>query len=237
MTTITIPTPFEGPPGTGQGGYTAARVVEHIGGAATVAFRSPIPLDEELTLEQLDAEHWQLSNPSGDAVLDITRWTPNWATTTAVSIADARAARERFEYTPENHPAHHCFSCGAQPESMQVHAGPLGDGRYATDWTIPHWAANDGGTVDQAVAWAAVDCTAGWYIAGPADRRAGFTVQLAVEVLKPLVAGDTYAVVGWEGDYPAAWDGRKRGACSSLFDATGDLVARSRSFWVAFPTG
>ena len=236
MTTITIPSRFEGPPGTGQGGYTAARAIDEIGGAATVAFRSPVPLEEEMTLNERADDHWELSNASGATVLDITRWEPVWASTGRVSVEEARPARERFEYTPENHPAHHCFSCGAQRESMHVHAGPLGDGRYATDWTIPEWAADENGLVDHAVAWAAVDCTAAWYIAGTADRRAGFTVQLAVEVLKPLVAGDTYAVVGWEGDYPPIWDGRKRGACSALFDASGDLVANSRSFWVAFPT-
>jgi len=236
MTSITIPARFEGPPGTGQGGYTAARAIDEIGGAATVAFRSPVPLDEALPLNQRSEDHWQLSNASGATVLDITRWEPVWASTATVSIADARAARERFAYTADNHPAHHCFSCGAQADSMHVHAGPLGDGRHATDWTIPDWATDDTGVVDHAVAWAAVDCTAAWYVAGSADGRAGFTVQLAVEVLAPLIVGDTYAAVGWEGDYPAVWDGRKRGACSALFDHSGTLVARSRSFWVALPS-
>lgn len=235
MTTIRISSRFEGPPGSGQGGFTAARVVEAIEAPATVAFRSPIPLDQDLSLTQLADDHWTLSDWAGTIVLDITAWEPVWATIQPISIEDAIAARRRFEYSPDNHPAHHCFSCGAQPESMHVHAGPLGDGRYATDWTIPTWAADENGLVDPAVAWAAVDCTAAWFVGGSGGKKPAFTVQLAVEVLEPLIAGETYAVVGSEGDYPFEWDGRKRGACSAAFAADGTLVARSRSFWVARP--
>jgi hypothetical protein len=210
-------------------------VVEAIGGPATVAFRSPIPLDEDLTLDQVADDHWTLVSPTGVTVLDITSWEPVWAEIEPVSVQDAAAARQRFEYSADNHPAHHCFSCGAQPESMQVHAGPLGDGRYATDWTVPPWAASDDGVVDHAIAWAAVDCTAAWFVGGGGDKKPAFTVQLAVEVLEPLVVGATYAVVGARGDYPHEWDGRKRGACSAAFSADGTVVARSRSFWVALP--
>ena len=235
VTAIRIPHRFEGPPGTGQGGYTAARVLDAIGGVGSVAFRSPIPLEEDLSLDQQAHDHWTLSASTGVTVLDITRWEPTWATISPVSIADATAARHRFEYSADNHPAHHCFSCGAQSGSMQVHAGPLSDGRYGTDWTVPEWASGDDGVVDHAVAWAAVDCTAAWFVCGSGDQRPAFTVQLAVEVLEPLVAGETYALVASQGDYPFEWNGRKRGACSAAFAADGRLMVRSRSFWVALP--
>ena len=133
----------------------------------------------------------------------------------------------------DDHPVPHCFSCGLQPDSMHVHSGPLRDGRWATDWTVPYWAADADGTVDEGVLWAAIDCSQAWYATNAGGRRHGVTVQLAVDVEVPLQPGATYAVVAWAGDYPDDWEGRKRGACGALFDELGRCVARSRSFWVA----
>jgi len=116
---------------------------------------------------------------------------------------------------------------------MQVHSGPLPDGRWATDWTVPDWASNADGSVDEGSFWAAIDCAQAWYAGNADGRRHCVTVQLEVEVLSPLQPGATYALVAWQGTYAREWDGRKRGAGAAAFDADGTCVARSSSFWIA----
>lgn len=241
MTTIIrVPQRFQGPTGSGQGGWTGYRLAEHMGHPATVAIRAPIPLDTDLVIVAPDnnggpmADPWRLTDPAGVTILEATAWEPDCPHTDPVTVADAEAAHRRFPHSEEQHPVPHCFVCGIQPGTMAVRSGPLGDGRFATPWTPPRWTADTDGTVDRAFVWSALDCTAAMFVGCEGGIRSSVTAQLAVEVLAPLFAEQTYALVAWNGNWAAgSWDGRKRGAASAAFDADGNCVARSTSFWIA----
>lgn len=235
MGTIRVPSWFQGPTGSGQGGWTSAKLAELVGQPVTARLRAPIPLEVDLEV-RATAEGWVARH--GDSVIvEAAPWQPDVAHTSPIPLEQARQARARFPVPPEDHPVPFCFSCGLQPDAMHVHAGPLGEHpeRYATDWTAPAWAAGADGAVDPAVLWAALDCTAAWYACCHPRRRRAVTAQLAVEVLRPVSVGEELALVSWSGDGREDWDGRKRSAASAAFDPTGRLVARSRSFWVALP--
>ncbi len=118
---------------------------------------------------------------------------------------------------------------------MGVHAAPIADGRWATDWSPPDWSVDDSGAVDDGVTWAALDCTAAIYACADGEQRRAFTVQFAVDQLAPIRPGETYAIVAWQGTGAPGWDGRKRTAASAAFDSAGECVARSVSFWVSVP--
>lgn len=225
---------YQGPTGFGQGGWTAHQLASAISEPVTVAIKAPIPLETLMAIETKD-DGWHLApiTDPGQTVLLATPWDRAVAMTTPVSLADAAEARGRFPHGPDSHPVPVCFSCGIEPDSMQVHSGPLGDGRWATDWTVPDWAVRDDGRVNEGALWAAIDCTQALYAGCEGGLRESFTVQLAVDVLIPLQPGATYALVAWQGTYGSGWDGRKRGAGGAAFDADGQLVATSSSFWVA----
>lgn len=227
---------FQGPTGLGQGGWTANRFVQQIGATASVSIAAPIPLETDLHVAR-EAERWQLRAGSRDGVtvMSATDTATTFADTTAVSIEEAASARRRFARHGHAHPVPWCFSCGSRPDAMGVHAAGLGtsDDRFATDWTVPTWAAQPDGSVDEGVMWAALDCTAAWYVCRSRGDRTAFTVQFAAEVIHPIEPGGTYALVGWPGDESPEWDGRKRHGASAAFAADGTCVARSASFWVA----
>jgi len=198
----------------------------------------PLPLETDLVVAPAGVGKWSLLNPSdGDAViLEASTWEADFAATSAITIEQAEAARAEFGIADEDHPAPHCCSCGVGPESLRVQAGPLGDGRWATPFRV---GADRliGGRVDESLIWMAVDCACGWYTgqsttSSGGTAGSGVTVQLAVDVLAPIQPDTDYAIVAWCGDYPADWDGRKRGAAAAVFDADGALVVQSRSFWV-----
>ena len=231
--TINIKSWFQGPTDSGQGGWTAHRFVRAISEPVTVAVKRPIPLEVDLTITA--AEHgWHLIYPRepDQPFMVATMWTPDYAKTDPVSLADAADARTRFPLH-DDHPVPVCFSCGANADSMQVHSGPLPDGRWATDWTVPEWAVDADGNVDEGALWAAIDCAQGWYVGNAGGRRHAVTVQLAVEVITPIEAQTSYSLVTWNGTYPETWDGRKRGAGGAVFASDGTCVARSSSFWIA----
>lgn len=224
---------FQGPTGSGQGGWTAHRFATAIAEPVTVAIKRPIPLEVDLATVQVE-NAWHLVDPSEprQPVLVATKLDSDFASTDSVSLADAAEARTRFP-SHGDHPVPVCFSCGSNSDSMQVHSGPLADDRWATDWTVPDWAVNEVGVVDEGVLWAAIDCAQAWYVGNAGGRRPSVTVQLAVEVIAPLEAGASYSLVAWKGTYPSDWDGRKRGAGGAVFADDGTCVARSNSFWIA----
>jgi len=233
--TIRIGAWFQGPTGSGQGGWTAHRFTERIAGPVTTAMRAPVPLETELTIVD-HGDHWSLLDETADdpvTVMVARPWDPEFADTDPVSVADAKAARARFSDFVADHPVPYCFSCGVQHDSMQVHAGPLGDGRFAADWKAPDWATFESNAVDPGAVWAALDCAAAWYVAFSREERSPVTAQYAVDIVQPLEAGTTYSLVSWNGDQPAEWDGRKRHAASAAFAPDGTCVARSVSFWIA----
>jgi len=234
VSTVRVPTERQGQTGMGQGGFTSHQFHEAIGEPTTFALRSPIPLETDLHVVQ-DGDRWHLVDPADPStvIMEATRWDASYPSGNAVSIDDAAAAREAFPLAGESHPAPHCMSCGVHDRSLNVHAGPLGDGRWASPLRMPEWSLIDG-EVDLSLVWMAMDCSCGWYIShsGP-DQRKAVTVQFAVDVHEPIFPETDYALVAWNGDYDAGWDGRKRGAAAALFDAAGKQVASSRSFWVA----
>jgi hypothetical protein len=226
---------FQGPTGSGQGGWTAHRFTEEIQEMVTTAMRAPVPLDTDLRIAEGDDE-WLLLDESADeptTIMVARRWDARFDDTDPVEVSEARAARARFSHFVQDHPVPYCFSCGVQHDSMNVHAGPLGDGRFATDWRAPGWAVDESGTVDSGALWAALDCTAAWYVAYSDEQRSPVTAQYAVEVTSPIERDTTYSLVSWSGDNPAEWDGRKRHAASAAFAPDGSCVARSVSFWIA----
>ncbi len=232
---------FQGPTGSGQGGWTAQRFAERLDGPVTIALRAPVPLDADLHVVAAsgDDDRWELVTDGGTTVMVASPWTPTFAETTAVTVAEAADARSRFGEVVADHPVPHCFSCGLQHDSMQVHAGPLADAtddRFATDWAAPEWAGRPDGSVDDGVVWAAIDCCAAWWVGYSRAPRIALTAQYAVEILHPIDPGTTYALVGWSGDHAPEWDGRKRHAGSAAFSADGTCVARSVSFWIAVET-
>lgn len=235
-TTVRIPTWFQGPTGSGQGGWTAHEMEKAIGSQITAAIRAPIPLETDLQVVPRGGE-WHLIDPAApDQPIMIAKpWTPDVPATDAVAISDATEAGTHFPLSGADHPVPLCFSCGLEADSMKIHSGPLDDGRWSTDWTVPDWAVHDDGQVDHGSLWAAIDCAQAWYVGFAGGRRNNLTVQLAVDVTGTLVPGETYSMVAFSGDYEFDWDGRKRGACGAVFDRDGKCVARSRSFWVAIP--
>lgn len=239
---VHVPGWFQGPTGTGQGGWTAQRFACLVDGPVSIALTAPVPLDVDLHVVRQSlptgagAERWTLVHHTAAGPVTVMIATPHdsgFPDTEPVDVDRARAASALFDALVDDHPVPYCFSCGLQHDSMGVHAGPLPDGRFATDWRAPEWAITPDGVVDEGVMWAAIDCCAAWYVGYSREPRNAVTAQIAVEVSTPLRPDTTYALVAWSGDQSADWDGRKRHAASAAFDPDGTCVARSVSFWIA----
>ncbi|GAA4592679.1 hypothetical protein BJY16_000720 [Actinoplanes octamycinicus] len=208
-----IPARFNGPPGTGNGGWSAG-VLATAAGADQVTLRLPPPLETDLEIKDgsVYAEGRLIAElgtgDPGPGVAPV-RWE------TAVA-----ASREYPGFTA--HPFPTCFVCGperAEGDGLRIFPGRLPDGRTAAPWTAPD-------EVSVPLVWAALDCPGGW--AAIREDRAFVLGRIAVAVDALPVPGDHYVITG----AVAHVTGRKAVVDSAIHDSAGRRLAVARATWI-----
>src|SRR4051794_38980731 len=110
---VVIPGRFNGPPRSGQGGYSCGVLGTIVGDSAEVTLRRPPPLDREMSVAvegEGPARQWRLLD--GDALIAVARAAePDVECPTPPSVSRARAAE--FDYIGFDwHIFPTCFVCG-----------------------------------------------------------------------------------------------------------------------------
>ncbi len=229
---LTIPARFNGPDGSGNGGYVAGRLAALLsrGGAAAgpvqVTLRRPPPLGTELALATDDAT---LELRDGAHVVAEAVGVPLGASPpAAVDPAEARSAARGFPGR-HDHPFPRCFSCGPlRPEhdGLGIGAGPVGDGRFAAPWVPDRSVSAADGSVLPEICWAALDCSGGW--AAGVSRRPMVLGRITAELSRLPAVGEPCVVVALH----RGVDGRKHTAATALYGADGDLLGRAEQVWL-----
>jgi hypothetical protein len=216
-----IPERFNGPPTSGNGGWSAgafavAAGARHDGKPFEVTLRVPPPLVTPLQLidgrvtdgAKLVAEVAAVAD-AGDGVAPAT-------------VAEAVAASRAYPGFVD-HPFPTCYVCGPDRppgDGLRIFAGPLPDGRMAAPWTVP-------ADVSVETLWAALDCPGGW--SALQTGRVYLLGRIAAAVDALPAPGATCVVVG----AAAALAGRKAMVNSSVYSADGARLATARATWIA----
>ena len=228
---LTIPTRFNGPPSSANGGYTCGLVAGLVDAeTVAVSLRRPPPLERPREVVR-DGERVELRD--GDALVaegvpeELLLDVPD-----AISPERAAAASEAGrEHWFAKHPFPTCVVCGPERtphDGMRVFPGELGDGVFAASWTPDESLANGNGRVRPECVWAALDCPTSAPVAnfgqGPPVVLARLTARLGASVR----VGEPHALVSW----PLGIDGRKRHGACALYDSEGRLLCASRALWI-----
>ncbi|MDP1873848.1 hypothetical protein [Phenylobacterium sp.] len=240
MTQIVVPRQFRGPPVTANGGYICGLLAKAVGGKGSAMLRAGVPLDtpvelvtgEDGAVSALGAEGQVLgvAKPARDDQI------PPPPPSPGVGVARAAAAASPFA-TRSLHRG--CFSCCIEREAgegLGVHVGqvPGAEAGVCAGLWVPHanFAAADG-TMPDEITWGALDCSGSmaWWI--KTGSPVGLLGTMSGEVLKAPKAGETYVIVASAGES----EGRKFFAGVALYDADGDVVARSGQIWIGRPVG
>lgn len=231
--TLRIDPRFNGPPDSGNGGYTCGSVARFVDGpVAEVTLRLPPPIGRELQVERGDGGAVTLLD--GEAVVAEARPTELAADAPApVDTAEAVIASEDSPFLDEaSHPFPTCFVCGpARPhrDGLAIFSGPVAQRDvYAAPWTPD---PSLGETLPPELVWAALDCPTSVPVANDPDQpdfRPIVLARLAARILAPVRAGEPHTIVSW----PIEIDGRKRHAGAALYTDDGDLLAVSRALWI-----
>jgi hypothetical protein len=232
---LTIPTRFNGPPSSANGGYTSGLVAGLVGTEeVAVSLRLPPPLDRPLDVVR-DGERVELRDIDGALVAEGAPETLGLDVPDAVSPDEATAAsaagRERWT---ERHPFRTCVVCGpdrAPHDGLHITPGELRDGMFAAPWTPDESVGNGNGEVRPELVWAALDCPTSAPVANFGDGPPLVLARLTARLAASVRVGEEHAIVSW----PLAVEGRRRHAACALFDSEGRLLCASRALWVQLP--
>jgi hypothetical protein len=229
LTSVIVPSRFNGPPSSGNGGYACGIVAAALDGSVAVSLRRPVPLDQALELCQ-EEDGKACAFVDEDLIAEAVPTAPLSAWDgTLPGIAEARAAAEKFA-GPLDGEFGHCFVCGrSRPDGLRVYTGPAGDSDLvATPWTPPAWTGDEDGFVLPEFVWAALDCPAFFALHGD-DMKVSYLARQQVEVLAPIHTDVEYIVAG----RPLERSGRKGLAATAVLDADGNVLAHGECLFVA----
>lgn len=228
MTTITVPSRFNGPPASGNGGYSCGTLAAHLEGPAAVSLRRPVPLDEPLEVRLADGAARAFGD-GGELIAEAVTaaLSAPWSAPPVSPVA-ARQAKELYA-SPADSIFGHCFVCGrSRADGLAIFAGPVaGTDLVASPWTPPAWTAGADGAVRAEFIWAALDCPTYFALHGTTRTRA-YLARQQVEVSAPPRAGVECVVVG----RPLERSGRKGLAAAAILDPDGTVLAHGECLHV-----
>lgn len=239
--TLVIPGQRNGPPGMGNGGWTAGSIARHLGsrpGGPTVevTLRRPAPLDAPLRIDVEDDAASLHDGPTGRDSLVATAQVVDrpLVAPAPVDLVAAEQAESAF-LGWHQHPFPDCVVCGTARrahEALRIFPGPVDgrEGTVAARWRpspnmVDH-RSDDLRILDAAV-WGALDCPTGWAHAS-ADGGVALLGRLTARIHRPVLVGSDVVVVAERGGR----DGRKLHARAALYDPNGTLLAQSEAVWI-----
>jgi len=216
-----IPSRFNGPPSSANGGYACGLFSEALGGGFEVTLLVPPPLDTQLDIVGDELRHGDVVVARARRAVHSDEEVPE-----PVSLAEAEAASKRYAGF-EHHAYPTCFKCGPErDDGLRIFAGPV-EGRVGV--VAAPWTPDPG--VRAEIVWAALDCPSGWAV-DEFQREGVLLGRMAAAIHTRPEPGEAHVVIGWR----VGEEGRKRFAGSAVFTGDGGLVAHSRSTWLVHAT-
>lgn len=245
MRTLVVPQRFCGPKSSGNGGWTSGALAEEVEGCPTdhteawptveVTLLKPPPLDVPLRVSEADGVV-VLSADVATRVAEARRVMRAPAAVAPVTPEEAATAEATYAGFKQ-HPFPTCFTCGPDREpgdGLRIFPGPVAEGRVACTWTPHPSVAEDFHTYHDdvrraslPVTWAALDCVGGWV--GDLAEVTRVLGRMTTNVSTLPAIGEPHVLVGELRDE----QGRKTFTASTMYDASGSVVARAEHIWIA----
>ena len=226
---VTIPSRFNGPPDSGNGGYSCGVLAAFLDGPAKVRLHVPPPLDTPLNVRRDEGKGVVMAD--GDRLVGTAVPAPlELAVPPAPTLAEAEDARHRYPcYTGHVFPT--CFVCGpGRPEGdgLELYPGPVRDwSLLACPWRPGSDLLDGAGFVRPEIVWSALDCPGYFACLGERPEPAVLG-ELHAERLAAVPGDRDLVVYAW----PLAREGRKCYAGSAIAEPGGEVLARAHSTWI-----
>lgn len=226
---LIIDSHYNGPPDSGNGGYTCGLIDAYTDYLCEITLRKPVPLNSNLEVHSVDSGHeikWgeeliATARPGDLSGMPIPEY---------ISFEQATAASRSYIGNTQRTAYPTCFVCGEdreQGQGLHIFAGRLENTNlYASPWVPDEQLTDKAGWVRPEFVWAALDCPGAYASLG--DRARPILLgRMTAQILKPLKPNSKCVVMAWLIER----DGRKSWSGTALFDHTGELVGKARAIW------
>lgn len=217
-----MPRRYNGPPNSGNGGWSAGALAASLPGARdkaiTVQLKAPPPLDTPMPI--METATGAVATHLGKPVLEASYAEHDPEPVPAVTVAEAAAAEARYDGLKE-HPFPTCFACGTDRRSddgLRIFAGKIDEGRVAATWT-PY-------DVTLPITWAALDCPSAW--ASDIGGRTIVLGSITARVHRMPETSERYVITA----EVRRSEGRKTFTAASVHAPDGALVAAAEHVWI-----
>ena len=231
MSSITVARRFNGPPTSGNGGYSTGLIASTIGESVAVRLHQVVPMDRPMQITQRDAERWEVRD--GENLIATARRTVLTAEVPPTPTYTQALAMSKHYVGFREHGFPDCFVCGPERkphDGLCIFPGSEGAMPLASPW-IPDETLSDGaGKVRPEFIWAALDCPGYFATAYPTAALLG---EFAVHIDRLVHIDESCVVIAW----PISRDGRKHRAGTALFGADGQQCAVGVATWVELKKG
>lgn len=222
-----MPHRFNGPPSSGNGGWTAGALAATLPRALrtpiTVRLHRPPPLDTPMPLSETATG--ATASSKGRPIAEARYAESDPLPVPPVDMDAAAEAEARF-IGHRQHPFATCFVCGTArraDDGLRLFAGPLpGQDRVAATWT-PY-------EVTVPIVWAALDCPGGWATDIVEQPSVLGTITARIHELPDT--SERYVVVA----AARGSEGRKSFTASTIYDPDGTVIATAEHVWIAVDT-
>lgn len=227
MIPIIINKRFNGPPNSGNGGYTAGIIATNLPFSPEITLRFPPPLDQpmDLLIEEKSATLLNGDTLIAEAkVVDLQLNIP-----AAISFEQANNASMGVN-AYESSPFQKCFVCGAnraEGDGLNIRSKTIGHQQVAAPWVPYASLGQENGVVKEAFIWAALDCPGAWAI----QETTQFYLlgRMATKIVHPIIVGHKYVIMGWV----IKTQGRKTWTGTAIYDETGKVCAYAKGTWIS----
>lgn len=235
---LIVPARFNGPARSGNGGFVAGSLAEHVPdslqAAVEVTLRLPPPLESVMTVASADGS--TVLSYDGATVAEARVVDLELDVVDEVPADVAADAMLRFPGL-RSHPFPTCFACGperAEGDGLRIFPGQVDvDRGYVASLWLPHPSHAESGDILDGVervgtgtTWASLDCVGGW--SQDMEGRPSVLGRMTVRVDALPVVGEPHVVVGRH----LGTEGRKSFTASTLYDADGRVVGCARHTWI-----
>jgi hypothetical protein len=227
VTTLTIARRFNGPPDSGNGGYSCGVFAVATGAGLRIRLLAPPPLEVPLVVVQGATEGSFLLR-AGDR--DIASGVParlDLEVPAAPPYVQAVWASQHYSGFQE-HTFPDCFVCGPhrrRGDGLRIFPGLLDSDIVAAPWLPADDLDAGDGKAGVEFHWAALDCPGYFALGMPRPMVLG---EMQAHVDRRVHVGESCTVIGWK----LGGQGRKHFAGTAIFDEDGELCARAQTTWI-----
>ena len=226
-TTLRIARRFNGPPESGNGGYSCGAFAVATRQDLCVRLRAPPPLDVPMVVERGTGDDTWLLRDGERVVASAVSAKLELEVPGAPAYVQAVWASQHYAGFKE-HPFPDCFVCGPhrrRGDGLRIFPGALDSDIVAAPWLPADDLDGGDGKVAVEFHWAALDCPGYFALGTPRKMLLG---EMQAHVDRRVRVGESCTVIGWK----IGSERRRHFSGTALFDQEGELCARARLTWV-----